>query len=322
MQVSGYRQPSRYLTLAIVAGVHLLVVFALRSQLAVDERRDTSSPNQTPPLIVSFIEVVEPLEEQPSPTAPFETPPWVSVQPTEPSSSAIHLPTAEASAAEPPKTVPRIDWDMELKRSSQSVLDQAEEKARHDAAFARQGEVPESLRKAPPDKDNFAWSYHADRFDPKTATLRLSERCQLALTFIFGCALGEIKARGDLFVNMKTPKTPEQLGLVHSKSLEPIGRETRHRLEAVSRLLGEWRAIHGNYPKDLSEIVPPVREAGSADVNRVLIVDTWDRKLLYKHPSQAAKCEYDLYSIGPNGIDDHGERDDIVSCGSTSDLKF
>jgi hypothetical protein len=90
----------------------------------------------------------------------------------------------------------------------------------------------------------------------------------------------------------------------------------------VSRLLGEWRAEHGNYPEDLRDLVasPPLAEHVSGP--RVVITDTWDHELVYNRPPRAPPCDYDLYSIGPNGVDDHGQRDDIVTCNSTADVSF
>lgn len=47
-----------------------------------------------------------------------------------------------------------------------------------------------------------------------------------------------------------------------------------------------------------------------------------DHKLVYNRPPRAPPCDYDLYSIGPNGVDDHGHHDDIVACNSTADVNF
>jgi general secretion pathway protein G len=40
-------------------------------------------------------------------------------------------------------------------------------------------------------------------------------------------------------------------------------------------------------------------------------IDAWDQKFLYFFPSQFGGAGYDLYSVGPNGIDEHGLGDDI-----------
>jgi general secretion pathway protein G len=40
-------------------------------------------------------------------------------------------------------------------------------------------------------------------------------------------------------------------------------------------------------------------------------VDTWGLKFLYSFPPHFDRVEYDLYSTGPNRIDEHGLGDDI-----------
>jgi hypothetical protein len=114
----------------------------------------------------------------------------------------------------------------------------------------------------------------------------------------------------------------EQLDVWQSRSTEPVGTQTRRVLAEVSRLLGEWRAEHGSYPADLADLVTDPATADATHGPRVEIVDTWNQKLVYNRPPRAPPCDYDLYSIGPNGVDDHGQRDDIVACNSTADVSF
>jgi hypothetical protein len=208
---------------------------------------------------------------------------------------------------------------MELKRASQAMLDRAEEQARYDAAFARRGKVPEALRPGAPETRDFAWSYRADRI--QDGAIHLNERCILIMGILPACHFGKIPVRSDLFADMRKHKSADELDVPHSRSLESVDRETRIILAAVSRLLGEWRAAHGNYPQDLSELVSAAAPAGAMGEG-VLIVDTWSNKLLYEHPARGGACDYELYSSGPNGVDDQGKRDDIVTCGSTPDLAF
>jgi hypothetical protein len=42
-----------------------------------------------------------------------------------------------------------------------------------------------------------------------------------------------------------------------------------------------------------------------------VLIDAWRRPLVYRFPSLRKECMFDLYSVGPNGIDERGEGDDI-----------
>jgi hypothetical protein len=39
--------------------------------------------------------------------------------------------------------------------------------------------------------------------------------------------------------------------------------------------------------------------------------DAWDQPLIYHYPTQYGSAPFDLYSVGVNGVDDHGAKDDI-----------
>ena len=317
LRLSNNRRLSRCVALVVVGVLHLLVVVALRLELS---RRDREpSQESAPALIVSFLDQVEPSPEEPAPSAPLQVTPKPPRQakPAEQTRSAIQFPPSESTPKEPP----RVDFQMELKRSAQTMIDRDEEKARQAAALgSRRDEVPESLRPKTPADSTFAWSYRAQPRDP--LEVRLNERCSLIMGIVPVCKFGKIPVRGDLLAGMNKLKTPAELGVEHSHSIEPMGHETRRRLAEVSRLLGEWRAEHGSYPEDLAALVSIAPAAAPTTGPGVQIVDTWNQKLVYNRPPHAPPCDYDLYSVGPNGVDDHGQRDDIVTCGSTGDLSF
>jgi hypothetical protein len=180
--------------------------------------------------------------------------------------------------------------------------------------------VPEALRPPPGGSKPFAWSYKANRFGG--GAVQISENCSLILGIIPVCRLGKIPLRGDLFAQMQKAKAADEADYPRSKSVERVDGETRLELQAIERLLGKWRAERGSYPDDLTDLVAaaPVLPQGSE--GRLLIVDVWQNKVMYHHPSDGSACDYDLYSLGPNGIDDHGTRDDIVACGSTPELSY
>jgi general secretion pathway protein G len=39
--------------------------------------------------------------------------------------------------------------------------------------------------------------------------------------------------------------------------------------------------------------------------------DTWDNPFVYRSPARTSRRPYDLYSLGPNGLDEGGRGDDI-----------
>lgn len=48
-------------------------------------------------------------------------------------------------------------------------------------------------------------------------------------------------------------------------------------------------------------------------INRDKIpIDRWGHPFVYRFPATSAQRTYDLYSIGPNGRDDGGSKDDII----------
>jgi hypothetical protein len=302
---------------AIVAVLHLFLVVALRVELSRRDRDNRPPSEESPALIVSFLELVEPSPEVPPPATPPPSLARIVPKLTEQASSAIQVPPAPEST---PRALPHIDFDMELKRSAQAFADRDSEAARRNAAMGHHPDAPESLQPHSPEDSNFAWSYRAQPRDP--LVVQLNERCALLLGIIPACQLGKIPVKGNLLADMKKPKTAEQLGVGQVRGIEAVGQETRRRLAEVSRLLGEWRAQHGSYPADLSDLAASGPGASEKSRPQVLITDTWEHKLVYNRPPRAAPCDYDLYSIGPNGVDDHGQRDDIVACNSTSDVSF
>jgi hypothetical protein len=316
------RLRSRTLALILVGGLHALAFLVFQLELAVRPARDTPSSEDRMTVFIPL----SPIEEAPLEREQESTRRASRSMPTAP------LPETISPISSPPSTAPTVvpekplDLDIELKRAAQNVIDRETEKARQASAFARRGEVPESLRSITPEGSDFAWSNMADgRFKPLPGNqfgIQVSERCMLVNGIIPACQFGKIEARSDLFADMNKLKTPEELGVVHSRSLEPVGHETRRRLEEVTKLLGEWRASHGTYPENLSALQAYVPNASDAASRGVRVVDTWDNPFHYDRAPSHAACEYDLYSLGPNGLDDQGERDDIRSCGSTSDLRF
>jgi hypothetical protein len=47
------------------------------------------------------------------------------------------------------------------------------------------------------------------------------------------------------------------------------------------------------------------------------LVDAWGQPLVYRYPARRQELVFELYSVGPNGVDEQGEGDDIP-CGATA----
>lgn len=67
------------------------------------------------------------------------------------------------------------------------------------------------------------------------------------------------------------------------------------------------------YPKSLSELKNAKNSYSFDSKEFNFYRDEWGQELLYNYPSKYGDQKFDLYSIGPNGIDEHGTGDDIAS---------
>lgn len=318
MHGSRQRRPSRFVALSIVGGLHVVAVTIFLLQTVRDRFATLPEPEQRV-FLVSVPEITEvPPQEAPPPIE--STPPQPTPRPVAPTAPAPAATTAITVPPESPVPKPPIDWQMELKRSSQAMLDRETDKARQQSMFGGHPEVPEALRPPPGGRKEFAWSYRANRFGG--GAVQISEHCSLLLGLIPVCRFGKIPVRGDLFAEMQKAKAEDESDYPRSHRIETVDGETRRELHAIEQLLGKWRAERGSYPDDLTDLVAQAPALPQGGEGSLLIVDAWQNKVMYHHPSAGSACDYDLYSLGPNGIDDHGTRDDIVSCGSTPELSY
>lgn len=94
---------------------------------------------------------------------------------------------------------------------------------------------------------------------------------------------------------------------------------TRLKLEALGRWCFEFRQQLGALPKErIWSRELALHSLGDGDFldndNRGFLkqfYDAWDRPFQYRCPGRLRECSFDLYSVGPNGLDDRGEGDDI-----------
>jgi len=92
---------------------------------------------------------------------------------------------------------------------------------------------------------------------------------------------------------------------------ESLKGKTRHQLLVVEELLNRWHAIHSDFPENAAQLLTII-DTSIPDVARNrLLLDGWGHPMIYRHPSTHKGCDYDLYSVGPNGLDDGEGKDDI-----------
>ena len=107
--------------------------------------------------------------------------------------------------------------------------------------------------------------------------------------------------------------------------------ETRSRLRAVAAAIQLHKDFTGAYPKDANELVKVIsrlkerpgleylRRLDSAiqgDDGGRAICDAWGRPVVYRvvsdrHETVSPGDDYDLYSVGANGLDEKGQGDDL-----------
>jgi general secretion pathway protein G len=75
-----------------------------------------------------------------------------------------------------------------------------------------------------------------------------------------------------------------------------------------------YKWLHGSYPTEeqgLESILKNDSPTGDAEHVAETLRDPWHRKLQYRCPGTHNKTSYDLYSLGPDGIE--GTEDDITN---------
>ena len=95
---------------------------------------------------------------------------------------------------------------------------------------------------------------------------------------------------------------------------------TSTQIESLSRALECLHHDIGRYPTDEEGltllVTPPERLAERWEgpyLKKAVPLDPWEHGYVYHYPARYGNGPFDLYSFGKNGIDDRGDKDDIVS---------
>jgi len=101
-------------------------------------------------------------------------------------------------------------------------------------------------------------------------------------------------------------------------------------MSQMEQALGQYRRDHGAYPPAIDSLNDGKNAKGTiyfdyrVNGERRPIRDPWDRPFVYRiptapegtaatHPGFRPKLGIEFYSIGPNGIDDCGQDDDVTA---------
>lgn len=80
----------------------------------------------------------------------------------------------------------------------------------------------------------------------------------------------------------------------------------------IALALDLYELDSGRYPEDLDAL--RIKPGGSTDWKGPYLkrapLDPWGRSYLYKYPGEHNKADYDLYSLGPDGVE---SEDDITN---------
>lgn len=91
--------------------------------------------------------------------------------------------------------------------------------------------------------------------------------------------------------------------------------EEYYLLFKIEGALDVYKLEFGEYPSSLVDLAA-LQQVPSLEkhVSHESYVD-WTGLIVYKYPSEHSNCEYDLYHVGENSVDEFGEGDDVSLCG-------
>ncbi|MCL2645878.1 MAG: type II secretion system major pseudopilin GspG [Phycisphaerales bacterium] len=91
---------------------------------------------------------------------------------------------------------------------------------------------------------------------------------------------------------------------------------TKASISNIETAIDTFESEQGRFPESLDELVhPPEAQDGSQPTRylKALPTDGWGHPFFYKVPGNVNTDRYDIWSAGPNGIDENGSGDDITS---------
>ena len=96
---------------------------------------------------------------------------------------------------------------------------------------------------------------------------------------------------------------------------------TVSRLRVLVSALERYRIDVGSYPAFLDQISPSYVRKWPESARNPGFTDGWDHPIKYDCARVRAAIPYSLWSVGPNGLDESGEGDDVAAWKVVETLK-
>jgi len=97
-------------------------------------------------------------------------------------------------------------------------------------------------------------------------------------------------------------------------------RVAKFQIEKLESALLEFKKDIGRFPTTVEGLTSLYKNhyelenwRGPYSNRPYLYIDPWKNNYIYFYPAKYGNSEYDLYSVGPNRIDEHGLGDDITN---------
>ncbi len=91
-----------------------------------------------------------------------------------------------------------------------------------------------------------------------------------------------------------------------------LGMATQALIDAWNEELYSYRVDSGRFPST-KEGLKALRQKSSGMVAVDAPSDTWHNEIVYIYPPKYGTREFDLYSVGKNGVNEYGQGDDITN---------
>ena len=196
------RRSELLLITTAVLGLHILLVWML-----IAHSRISTPATKVAALELMFIPLIAKLTP-PKPPITQATPRTARKTPGMRGTPPVAVPHSAIETAIPPP----MDWHGELDRAARDAI------VRQSAPRARSFGFPEPKLQPPPKVEEFAWDYVAthrvESIPEGGIVVHLNEHCVLVLFPLpfMGCGIGKKKPNGQLFENMRDPKSPSGAG--------------------------------------------------------------------------------------------------------------
>jgi type II secretory pathway pseudopilin PulG len=94
--------------------------------------------------------------------------------------------------------------------------------------------------------------------------------------------------------------------LSNMRTTDTKQKNARQTIAALIQALDMFKVGHDHYPSNLDELVGKYIESKST------LIDPWGHPFVYQQAAQGEKPSINLYSVGPNRIDEARLGDDVV----------